>query len=109
MHFVWIPIVGAISDRVGRRPLYLLGAVGVAVWSFVFFDLSTQRQQSSLILAVVVGLMLHALMYAPQAAFFSELFGTSVRYTGASVGLPARVDLRRGPRTDHRGEAARRR
>jgi len=86
VHFVWIPIVGAVSDRVGRRPLYLAGAVGVAAWSFVFFDLVDKGGQGNLILAVVVGLMLHGLMYAPQAAFFSELFGTSVRYTGASVG-----------------------
>ncbi|WP_225914929.1 MFS transporter [Nocardioides jiangsuensis] len=86
VHFVWIPIVGAISDKVGRRPLYLAGAIGVAVWSFIFFDLVDKGGQGNLILAVVVGLMLHALMYAPQAAFFSELFGTSVRYTGASVG-----------------------
>ncbi|HEY0773490.1 MAG TPA: MFS transporter, partial [Nocardioidaceae bacterium] len=86
VHFVWIPIVGAISDKVGRRPLYLLGAVGVAVWAFPFFNLVTEGGQGNLILAVVVGLMLHALMYSPQAAFFSELFGTSVRYTGASVG-----------------------
>jgi metabolite-proton symporter len=86
VHFVWIPIVGAISDKVGRRPLYLLGAVGVAVWAFPFFSLVTEGGQGNLILAVVVGLMLHALMYSPQAAFFSELFGTSVRYTGASVG-----------------------
>jgi metabolite-proton symporter len=86
VHFVWIPLVGAISDRVGRRPLYLVGAVGVAVWSFVFFPLLDSAQTGKIILAVVVGLMLHALMYSPQAAFFSELFGTSVRYTGASVG-----------------------
>ena len=86
VHFAWIPIVGAISDRVGRRPLYLLGAVGVAVWSFPFFSLVEKGGTGNLILAVVVGLMLHGLMYSPQAAFFSELFGTSVRYTGASVG-----------------------
>jgi MFS family permease len=86
VHFVWIPTVGALSDRVGRRPLYLIGAVGVSVWSFVFFGLLDSGSDGKIILAVVVGLMLHALMYAPQAAFFSELFGTSVRYTGASVG-----------------------
>jgi MFS family permease len=86
VHFVWIPIVGAVSDRIGRRPLYLAGAVGVAVWSFFFFGLVEDGSESSLVLAVVVGLMLHALMYSPQAAFFSELFGTSVRYTGASIG-----------------------
>ena len=86
VHFVWIPIVGALSDRVGRRPLYLTGAVGVAIWSFVFFDLLDAGTPGKTILAIVVGLMLHALMYSPQAAFFTELFGTSVRYTGASVG-----------------------
>jgi len=86
VHFVWIPVVGALSDRVGRRPLYLVGAVGVAVWSFVFFGLLDSGSEGKIILAIVVGLMLHALMYSPQAAFFSELFGTSVRYTGASVG-----------------------
>nr|WP_296071536.1 MFS transporter [uncultured Actinoplanes sp.] len=86
VQFLLIPLIGALSDRVGRRPLYLAGAVGVAVWSFVFFDLIATRSEPKIILAVVVGLILHALMYSPQAAFFAELFGTSVRYTGASVG-----------------------
>ena len=86
VHFTVIPLLGALSDRVGRRPLYVIGAVGVAAWSWVFFDLIGSKDESRIILAVVVGLVLHAFMYAPQAAFFSELFGTSVRYTGASVG-----------------------
>ncbi|MEU4693665.1 MFS transporter [Actinoplanes sp. NPDC023714] len=86
IQFVIIPLIGGLSDRIGRRPLYLAGAAGVAIWSFFFFDLIGSRSESLIILAVVVGLFLHALMYAPQAAFFSELFGTSVRYTGASVG-----------------------
>ncbi len=86
VHFVTIPLIGALSDRVGRRPLYIAGAVGVAAWSWIFFDLIASKSETKILLAVVVGLILHALMYAPQAAFFSELFGTSVRYTGASVG-----------------------
>ena len=81
-----VPTIGALSDRVGRRPLYLAGAVGVGVWTFVFFDLLDTGSPTKILLAVVVGLLFHSLMYAPQAAFFSELFGTSVRYTGASVG-----------------------
>lgn len=84
--FLLIPAVGALSDRIGRRPLYLAGAVGVAVWSFFFLDLASSESSGKVLLAVVVGLFFHSLMYAPQAAFFSELFGTSVRYTGASVG-----------------------
>ena len=84
--FFLIPAIGALSDRIGRRPLYLTGAVGVGVWSFFFFVLVDTMDSPKVLLAVVVGLFFHSLMYAPQAAFFSELFGTSVRYTGASVG-----------------------
>lgn len=86
VQFTVIPLIGAWSDRVGRRPLYLVGAIGVGVWSFVFFGLVDSGREGLVVLAVVVGLIFHSLMYAPQAAFFSELFGTSVRYTGASVG-----------------------
>ena len=86
IQFFVVPAIGALSDRVGRRPLYLIGAVGVGVWTFVFFDLVDTKDPNKILLAVVVGLVLHSFMYAPQAAFFSELFGTSVRYTGASVG-----------------------
>jgi metabolite-proton symporter len=86
IQFFVVPTIGALSDRVGRRPLYLFGAVGVGVWTFVFFALVDTKSQGNILLAVVVGLVLHSFMYAPQAAFFSELFGTSVRYTGASVG-----------------------
>ena len=52
----------------------------------MFFGLLDTKSAGKVLLAVVVGLFFHSLMYAPQAAFFSELFGTSVRYTGASVG-----------------------
>ena len=86
LQFFLVPAVGALSDKVGRRPLYFTGAVGVGVWGFFFFGLLDTNRAGPVLLAVVVGLFFHTLMYAPQAAFFSELFGTSVRYTGASVG-----------------------
>ena len=86
LQFFLVPAVGLLSDKVGRRPLYFAGAVGVGVWGFVFFNLLDTNRAGPVLLAVVVGLFFHTLMYAPQAAFFSELFGTSVRYTGASVG-----------------------
>jgi metabolite-proton symporter len=86
LQFFLVPAIGALSVKVGRRPLYFTGAVGVGIWGFVFFGLLDSNSPGKILLAVVVGLFFHTLMYAPQASFFSELFGTSVRYTGASVG-----------------------
>jgi metabolite-proton symporter len=86
VHLVSIPAWAYLSDRYGRRPVYLLGAIGVGVWAFVFFVLLDAKTAGLVTLAIAGGLILHAAMYGPQAAFFSELFGTKVRYTGASVG-----------------------
>ena len=86
VHFVTIPLWGALSDRVGRKPVYLFGAVGMAAWAFVFFTLLDSRSPAVIVLATTVGLLLHGAMYGPQAAFFSEQFATRVRYTGLSVG-----------------------
>ena len=86
VHFVTIPLWGALSDRIGRRPVYLFGAVGMGVWGFAFFALLDTKSFPVMALAVTVGLVLHGAMYGPQAAFFSELFDTRVRYSGASIG-----------------------
>ncbi|RKT85706.1 metabolite-proton symporter [Saccharopolyspora antimicrobica] len=86
LHFVTIPLWGALSDRVGRKPVYLFGAVAMAVWGFAFFALLDTRSPWVIVLATSVGLLLHGAMYGPQAAFFAEQFATRVRYTGLSVG-----------------------
>jgi MFS family permease len=85
--FVTIPLFGALSDRWGRRPVYLGGAAFLALFAFPFFWLLDTRSAWGVGLALVIGLAVaHAAMYGPQAAFFSELFGTRVRYSGASLG-----------------------
>jgi metabolite-proton symporter len=86
VHLVAIPAWAALSDRFGRRPLYLFGAIGVGFWAFAFFALLDTRGAAFITLAIAGGLFFHAAMYGPQAAFFSELFGTKVRYSGASIG-----------------------
>ncbi|ANZ20434.1 major facilitator superfamily transporter [Streptomyces noursei ATCC 11455] len=86
IQFCLIPVFGALSDRLGRKPVYLVGAVGVGGWAWAFFALLDTRSFPALVLAVTVGLVFHSAMYAPQAAFFSELFATRMRYSGASIG-----------------------
>jgi len=80
-----IPIFGALSDRFGRKPIYLAGAVFSLLYAFPFFWLVGQGP-AFVALAIVLGLNVgHDMMYGPQAAYFSELFSTRVRYSGASL------------------------
>jgi metabolite-proton symporter len=82
-----VPLWGWLSDRVGRKPLYLAGAIVTTLWAFPFFGLMDTKSPVLIALAVVIGVNIgHDLMYGPQAAYFSELFGTRVRYSGASLG-----------------------
>ena len=84
---VSIPLCGALSDRLGRRPVYLFGACATAVFAYPLFVLLDTGSPALVALALVVALVFaHSPMYGPQAAFLSELFGTRVRYSGASLG-----------------------
>jgi metabolite-proton symporter len=82
-----IPFFGALSDRLGRRPVYLFGAISTALFAYPLFWLfdtgSAPLVWFALVIALVCG---HSPMYGPQAAFFSELFDARVRYSGASLG-----------------------
>jgi metabolite-proton symporter len=82
-----IPAFASLSDKIGRRPVLMAGAAFLGLWIFPFFWLLDTRSASLIILAVIVGLSLgHAAVYGTQASFYAELFGTRVRYSGASLG-----------------------
>ena len=85
IQFVAIPLIAMLSDRIGRRPVYAFGGFGSAVFVFLFFPMLASGSNGLIILAIVVALLLHASMYAPQAAFITELFPTRIRYSGVSI------------------------
>ena len=85
VQFFAIPLFAALSDRIGRRPVYAFGGLGLAAWSFALFPLLASGDHLQIILALVVGLVLHGAMYGPQAAMIAELFPTRIRYSGASI------------------------
>ena len=77
----------AFSDRVGRRPVVVAGAVAMAVFAFALFPMVDSQSALLLTIALVLGQsVIHPMMYGPLAALYSELFGTRARYTGASLG-----------------------
>jgi len=79
-----IPFWAYVSDRVGRRPVYLSGAAISLLVAFPFFWL-IQRGPGFIAIAIVLAMAGHDMMYGPMAAYLSELFGTGVRYSGASL------------------------
>jgi MHS family shikimate/dehydroshikimate transporter-like MFS transporter len=84
---VTTPLFGRLSDRIGRRPLYMAGSAAMIVVSPLYFALIDGGSAAVVWLAVLLGLNLaHDLMYGPQGAWFCELFDTRVRYSGVSVG-----------------------
>jgi MFS family permease len=80
------PGFARLSDRFGRRPVTIFGAVGCMVWVFAFFPLMNTRSTTLIVIAVVTGLIFQAAMYGVQAAWICELFDTKHRYSGASIG-----------------------
>ena len=74
------------SDRNGRKGIFILGAILSGVWAFAIFPLVDTGNFWLIVLALTLGLIFLAMMYGPQAAFFTELFSTEVRYSGATLG-----------------------
>lgn len=83
---ITIPLFSALSDRLGRRRVVMTGAVGIICYAWPLFELVNSRNLAVFYLAMVIAQVLQSLMFAPLGALLSEMFSTSVRYTGASMG-----------------------
>ncbi len=95
--FFAIPFSGYVSDRIGRKRMYLLGAATVGVFAFVYFWLLNTAVPGLIFLAIVLSLIPHGMMYGPQAALIAESFTGRLRYSGASLGYQLASIIAGGP------------
>ena len=79
-------IFSSYSDRHGRKGIFMAGAMLTGLWAFAIFPLVDTGNFWLIVLAITMGLIFVGMMYGPQAAFFTELFSTEVRYSGATLG-----------------------
>ncbi|NNG21365.1 MHS family MFS transporter [Naumannella sp. ID2617S] len=86
IHFAVVPMVGRLTDSVGRRPVYAAGAILTATWGFWAYRMFDTKNSTMILVAIIIGLLFHALMYAGQPAIMSEMFPTRMRYSGVSLG-----------------------
>ncbi|WP_330181530.1 MHS family MFS transporter [Nocardia sp. NBC_01503] len=86
VHFAIIPLAGRLSDRFGRRPIYLIGALAAGTWGFFAFPMMDSKHNAVILSAIIIGLVFHAFMYAAQPAIMAEMFPTRMRYSGVSLG-----------------------
>ncbi|MBO9379722.1 MFS transporter [Sphingomonas histidinilytica] len=86
LHIVLIPSIGRLTDRIGRKPVYIAGAALTIAWPFVAFPLFDTGAAPIILAGIMIGMAVHALMYAPQPAILTEMFPTRMRYSGVSLG-----------------------
>jgi metabolite-proton symporter len=97
LSFFTIPLAGHLSDRIGRRRMYLIGVVTMGIFGFVYFQMLDMATPAWILAAVVLSLVPHDLMYGPQAAFIAESFTGRLRYSGASIGYQLASVIAGGP------------
>jgi len=95
--FVTIPLSGHISDRIGRRKMYLIGVVAIGLFGFLYFGMVDTAIPSAVFIAIVLSLIPHDIQYGPQAALIAESFTPRLRYSGASLGYQFASLIAGGP------------
>jgi metabolite-proton symporter len=97
LSFFTIPFSGYLSDRIGRKRMYMIGAAGTGVFAFIYFALLNTAVPGWIFLAIVLSLVPHNMMYGPQAALIAESFTGRLRYSGASLGYQLASVIAGGP------------
>ncbi len=92
-----IPYSGYLSDRIGRKKMYLIGVAAVAVYGFIYFGLLDTMSSTAIFIAIVLSLVPHDMQYGPQAALIAESFTGRLRYSGASLGYQLASVIAGGP------------
>ncbi len=97
LSFISIPLFGHISDLIGRKRTYIIGAVATGFFGFVYFDMLNTGSTTLIFLAIVLSLVPHDIMYGPQAALIAESFTGNLRYSGSSLGYQLASVIAGGP------------
>jgi metabolite-proton symporter len=95
--FFTIPIAGHLSDKIGRKKMYLIGVVAMGIYGFIYFGLIDTLSPAAIFIAIVLSLIPHDMQYGPQAALIAESFTPRLRYSGASLGYQLASIIAGGP------------
>jgi len=95
--FFSIPIAGHLSDKIGRKTMYLLGVVTMGIFGFIYFAMVDTATPALVFIAIVLSLIPHDMQYGPQAALIAESFTPNLRYSGASIGYQLASIIAGGP------------
>jgi MFS family permease len=95
--FLWVPVAGHLSDRIGRRRMYIIGAIFSGLYGFVYFALLDTKSPSLIFIAVALSLLPVMTLYGPQAALIAESFAPRLRYSGAGLGYQLASIVAGGP------------
>ncbi|HLJ64616.1 MAG TPA: MFS transporter [Stellaceae bacterium] len=97
LSFVSIPLSGHISDLIGRKKMYIIGAVTMGIFGFIYFGMLDTMSSTVIFIAILLSLIPHDMQYGPQAALIAESFTGRLRYSGASIGYQLASVIAGGP------------